>query len=261
MRRTLIRTQVNQASVSRQSWTKFGQEKGRASGPHMSTTTIGENVQLKMSAGGSGKKVEEEVSPEDKMKQELAGKKIQCRTCKGDHFTSRCPYKDTLGAVAADADTPDGEGSMTPNAALIDPSNPAVAASSLAGLAAGGLGGGGSKYVPPSRRAGADGKAAMGERMGGPLNRDDLPTLRVTNLADDVEDDDLRELFSHFGRVIRVYVGRDRETGESRGFAFVSMSSREEADRARQRVDGMGYANLILSVQWSQPRGERPGGA
>ena len=221
----------------------------------MSTTTIGENVQLKFSAGGAGKNKEPELSDADKMKQELAGKKIQCRTCKGDHFTSKCPYKDTLGA--AGGDTPDADGAMTPNAALADPTNPAVAASSLAFAAMGSGGGAGGKYVPPSQRAGAANRT--GERMGGSsMNRDDLPTLRVTNLSEDVQDDDMRDLFSAFGRVIRVYVGKDRDTGLCKGYAFVSFESRDDADRARQRIDGMGYANLILSVQWSQPKGERP---
>ena len=261
VRRTLIRTQVNQSSLGRQSWTKFGQEKGKPSGPHMATTTLGENIQLKLSAGQTKVK-EPELSPEDKIKQELSGKKIQCRTCKGDHFTSRCPYKDTLGAAGEGADGGDS-GAMTPNPALIDPSNPAVAASSsLLHSTLGGSGRGiGGKYVPPSMRAGAEGKSVAGERMGGPMNRDDLPTLRVTNLSEDVTDDDMRELFSRFGRVTRVHVGRDRDTGLCKGYAFVSFEYREDADRARQRIDGMGYANLILNVAWSQPRGERPGGA
>ncbi|CAO1619042.1 unnamed protein product [Sympodiomycopsis kandeliae] len=248
IRRTLIKTTVNQAEADRKTWVKFGAEKGRAAGPHSSTTTVGENVHLKMSAGN--KKAEPEPDAADSMRAQLANKKIVCRLCKGDHFTTKCPYRDTLEAIPGAADTPEGEGTLTP--AATDPSNPAVAA------AAGGASGGG-KYVPPSLRGGA---SRTGERMGGPgMSRDDLPTLRVTNLSEDADDDDLRELFSRFGRVVRVYVGRDRETGICKGYAFVSFESREDADRARQRIDGKGYDNLILSVGWSVPRGERPGGA
>jgi len=108
----------------------------------------------------------------------------------------------------------------------------------------------GGKYVPPSMRAGA-GRGA-GESMRGPGNREDLPTLRVTNISEDTLENDLRELFGVFGRVARVYVGRDRETGAGKGFAFVSFEERAVAQKALERVNGKGYDNLILSVQWSR---------
>ena len=88
--------------------------------------------------------------------------------------------------------------------------------------------------------------------MGRPGNRDDLPTLRVTNVSEDTTDQDLRDLFGAFGRVARVYIGRDRETGASKGYAFVSFDDRTAAERALQKVNGMGYDNLILNVQWSR---------
>jgi translation initiation factor 3 subunit G len=87
---------------------------------------------------------------------------------------------------------------------------------------------------------------------GGGMNRDDLPTLRVTNISEDVEENDLRDLFGAFGRVARVYVGRDRETGAGKGFAFVSFEDKEVAKRAMEKLHGRGYDNLILSVQWSR---------
>lgn len=88
---------------------------------------------------------------------------------------------------------------------------------------------------------------------GGPGgNRDDLPTLRVTNISEDTQENDLRELFGNFGRVARVYVGRDRETGAGKGFAFVSFEDRSVAQKAMEKVHGKGYDNLILSVQWSR---------
>jgi RNA recognition motif-containing protein len=108
----------------------------------------------------------------------------------------------------------------------------------------------GGKYVPPSMRAGA-GRGA-GESMRGTGNREDLPTLRVTNISEDTLENDLRELFGVFGRVARVYVGRDRETGAGKGFAFVSFEDRAVAQKALERVNGKGYDNLILSVQWSR---------
>ena len=92
-----------------------------------------------------------------------------------------------------------------------------------------------------------------GEAMGRPGgSRDDLPTLRVTNISEDTQENDLRELFSTFGRVARVYVGRDRETGIGKGFAFVSFEEKAQAQKAMERMHGRGYDNLILSVQWSR---------
>ena len=105
--------------------------------------------------------------------------------------------------------------------------------------------------MPPSMR-GAGGARAPGESMRGPGNRDDLPTLRVTNISEDTQENDLRELFGVFGRVARVYVGRDRDTGAGKGFAFVSFEDKMAAQKAIDKVNGRGYDNLILSVQWSR---------
>jgi translation initiation factor 3 subunit G len=96
------------------------------------------------------------------------------------------------------------------------------------------------------------GTRGPGESMGRPGGRDDLPTLRVTNISEDTQENDLRDLFGGFGRVARVYVGRDRETGAGKGFAFVSFEERSVAQKAMEKVNGKGYDNLILSVQWSR---------
>jgi len=100
-------------------------------------------------------------------------------------------------------------------------------------------------------RAGAGARGA-GESMRGAGSRDDLPTLRVTNISEDTGENDLRELFGNFGRVVRVYVGRDRETGIGKGFAFVSFDDKADAQKAMEKVHGRGYDNLILNVQWSR---------
>jgi translation initiation factor 3 subunit G len=114
-------------------------------------------------------------------------------------------------------------------------------------------GSGSGKYIPPSMRAGAGGR---GESMFRGA-REEQPTLRVTNVSEDTTEADLRDLFGAFGRVARVYVGRDRETGAGKGYAFVSFEDRAVAQRAMDKVHGMGYDNLILNCQWSQPRDQR----
>ena len=52
-------------------------------------------------------------------------------------------------------------------------------------------------------------------------------------------------------------VAFNRETGESRGFAFVNFVNRDDGQRAIDRLDGFGYDNLILRVEWSAPREEK----
>lgn len=104
--------------------------------------------------------------------------------------------------------------------------------------------GGKSVYVPPSLRPGAGrGAGEMMGRAGG--NREDLPTLRVTNVSEDAVEDDLRDLFSRFGRVARVFIGKDRETGIGKGYAFVSYEDRTSAQKAIEKMNGFGA--LIVS--------------
>jgi translation initiation factor 3 subunit G len=71
-------------------------------------------------------------------------------------------------------------------------------------------------------------------------NRDDLPTLRVTSLSYDAEDEDLYALFERFGRIGRANVVRDRDTKESKGFGFVSFESRKDAETALAKMNGHG---------------------
>ena len=82
-------------------------------------------------------------------------------------------------------------------------------------------------------------------------NRDDLPTLRVTNLSEDATEADLWELFARFGRVNRIYVGKDQDTGLCKGFAFVSFDDRSDAEKAMKKIDGLPYDHLILSAAFS----------
>jgi RNA recognition motif-containing protein len=81
------------------------------------------------------------------------------------------------------------------------------------------------------------------------FRREDMPTIRVTSLSSEADEDDLRALFNRFGHIARVNVVRDRDTGESKGFAFVAFDSKRDAETAAAKMDGHGYDNLILSVQ------------
>jgi translation initiation factor 3 subunit G len=144
-------------------------------------------------------------------------KMVVCRICKGDHWTLKCPYKDTLGGLAELASGMGAEGS---GEGVAD-GDSAAAGTPGGGAGAGGAGAGSGKYVPPNLRGAAGAGLRRGEAMGGrPGGRgDDDATLRVTNVSDDTQDDDLKELFGRFGHVLRVYVGRDRVTNMPKGTA------------------------------------------
>lgn len=111
-------------------------------------------------------------------------------------------------------------------------------------------------YVPPSVRNRAAGGAGAG---GDSMHKREENSVRVTNLSEDTREDDLRELFAAFGPISRIYIAYDRETGESRGFAFVNFVYRDDANRAIEKLNGYGYDNLILRVEYAAPRAERPG--
>ncbi|KAJ1272444.1 hypothetical protein BS78_06G202100 [Paspalum vaginatum] len=146
-----------------------------------------------------------------------------CRTCgkNGDHWTSKCPYKDLASQAESFVNRP----------------------STADGLAAPD-GTGGRTYVPPNKKEGADsGGASMMRR------RNEENSIRVNNLSEDTLEPDLLDLFRPFGPVSRVYLATDRKTGLSRAFGFVNFVHREDGEKAISKLNGYGYDNLILRVE------------
>jgi cold-inducible RNA-binding protein len=84
--------------------------------------------------------------------------------------------------------------------------------------------------------------------------------LYVGNLSFQTSGDDLQELFSQAGTVESATVVEDRETGRSRGFGFVEMSSKEEGQAAIQQFNGKEVGGRALNVNEAKPREERGGG-
>jgi translation initiation factor 3 subunit G len=270
---TVVREHVNPQVAERRSWAKFGLEKGHAAGPSFDTTSVGENIVFRPSINwkAQAKEAEKEGGEKGSMKDQLKDKKVKCRICSGEHFTARCPFKDTMAPVE---ETTGGDLGVDDE------------------KAAGGLGAGSSSYVPPHLRKGG---AAGGEKMGGRFEKDDLATLRVTNVrllipsivylrrvltfsfyyqqvSELAEEQELRDLFERFGRVTRVFLARDRETQRAKGFAFISYADRTDAQRACDKLDGcmfsslphnaflaltlrsfaVGYRHLILRVEFAK---------
>ncbi|MCW6035258.1 RNA-binding protein [Spirulina subsalsa FACHB-351] len=85
-------------------------------------------------------------------------------------------------------------------------------------------------------------------------------SIYVGNLAYNVTQDDLSEVFAEYGTVRRVYLPTDRESGRPRGFGFVEMSSDEEEDAAIQELDGAEWLGRSLKVNKARPRDGGSGG-
>ena len=84
--------------------------------------------------------------------------------------------------------------------------------------------------------------------------------LYVGNLTYQVSDSDLEQLFSEYGSVQSAQVIQDRDTGRSKGFAFVEMGSDAEAQAAIQGLHDREHNGRRLTVNEAKPRESRPGG-
>jgi RNA recognition motif-containing protein len=84
--------------------------------------------------------------------------------------------------------------------------------------------------------------------------------LYVGNLAFSTSSQDLQELFAQAGTVESTSVVEDRETGRSRGFGFVEMTSAEEGNAAISQFDGKEIGGRALKVNEAKPREPRSGG-
>ncbi len=84
--------------------------------------------------------------------------------------------------------------------------------------------------------------------------------LFVGNLSYKTTENDLQDAFAAHGTVIEANLMLDRVTGRPRGFAFVTMSSPEEAQKAIEAMNGKQLDGRALTVNVARPREERPSG-
>jgi RNA recognition motif-containing protein len=84
--------------------------------------------------------------------------------------------------------------------------------------------------------------------------------IYVGNLSPETTEDDLRQAFEAFGQVDTATVIKDRFSGESRGFGFVEMPSKNEAQTAITEMDGKDLKGRVISVNEARPRTNRGGG-
>lgn len=305
---------ISRAAEERAAWRRFGKA---ADGNEGTSARSYDDIHFEVPG----------VPEKDDLDKLLDGGKaiIVCRKCGavGDHYTLKCPLKDFSSDVLSRT------GGVGSGFGMGDsPAGPSMFGEGDEAVAVGGAG----KYVPPSRRGGPEGVGAKDSgagARGGPADTSDLNGLRVSNLSEDADEDELRGLFrqvragvcgwawvvrrplrrrnrcvhrqagrsagcprrfrvdgwarepesrhacagppSHaspyspyspssslpqYGHIERFFIARDRETGVSRGFAFITFSSHSEADRARIGMNNYPYLHLILKVSlWAASMG------
>ena len=84
--------------------------------------------------------------------------------------------------------------------------------------------------------------------------------IYVGNLSFDVKESDLREAFEAFGSVDTVKIIEDKYSGRSRGFGFVEMGDKAEAEEAIKSLNGKSLQGRDIKVNEAKPRGDRDGG-
>ena len=84
--------------------------------------------------------------------------------------------------------------------------------------------------------------------------------LFVGNLSFNTTENDLQDAFAAHGTVVEANLMMDRATGRPRGFAFVTMASPEEAQKAIDALNGKDLGGRALNVNLARPREERSGG-
>ncbi|EEF32524.1 Eukaryotic translation initiation factor 3 subunit, putative [Ricinus communis] len=227
----LRKTWLTKGALERRSWPRFGDavndNVGGTSSSRLLTTVSSEEIFLQRPKSKGTKAEETETSGESlSLLANKNGVLMVCRTCckKGDHWTSKCPYKDVKPQLEGPTSRP--------------PSADNSAASSITAM--------NSKYIPPSMRAGAQRSSNDKFNM---KRRNDENTVRVSCISENTSEADLVDLFSPFGQVSRVFLLTDRHTGLNRGSGFVSFVNKEDAERAINKLDGYGYDNLILHVE------------
>jgi RNA recognition motif-containing protein len=80
--------------------------------------------------------------------------------------------------------------------------------------------------------------------------------IYVGNLSREVTEDELRKEFEAYGQVTSVNIIKDRYSGESRGFGFVEMATKSEAQAAINELNGKSLGERTLSVSEARPRAE-----
>jgi len=242
----IIKKRVPKSVAQRKALPKFGMSRNDRPGPDPATTIIAEEIFMNFVHNKEEhEKDEGEKSALERLKETNKGV-VKCRICKEDHWTTQCPYKDKIGLLKDLPGTEEEKASPTGTA----PAGGAIGAAG-ANAAQAAAAGGPKAYVPPGRRDGA----RVGESMNDRRRTEDTAAIRVSNLSESTQEADLQELFKPFGHIARIYLSKDKLTGQCKGFAFVHYYKKDDASKAIATLNGFGYDHLILNVEWAKPSG------
>jgi len=87
-----------------------------------------------------------------------------------------------------------------------------------------------------------------------------VKNIFVGNLSFNTNEDELRQIFEGYGQVDRVSIMTDRDTGRSRGFGFVEMSSNDDGEKAIAGLNGSQLGGRTINVNEARPKAERGSG-
>lgn len=87
-----------------------------------------------------------------------------------------------------------------------------------------------------------------------------MKNIFVGNLSFNTSEDELRQMFEAYGQVDRVSIMTDRDTGRSRGFGFVEMTSNEDGEKAISALNGSQSGGRTLNVNEARPKADHGGG-
>lgn len=238
--------------AERKKWKKFGNAAKDPPGINTATTKVDDEITMQFISNKEDDKQDEERLIKDAVS---TLRKVQCRLCKGEHWTTKCPHKDSLqpfmdqtneNTSSSTTTNTTNQGQTNPSGTSTEPTTSKWVSQRVQQRAAQG----GNTYPGDSRDRPSNRSSNYSGR-GNDMRKQDEATVRVTNLPEETQEQDLRDLFTPFGPVSRVFLAKDKTSNVSKGFAFITFNEKKDAQKAIECVSGFGYDHLILKVEWA----------